>query len=136
MPLHRVTSAIEFCYGHRLLGHEGKCRHLHGHNGLVEVDVDAETLDQLGMVMDFTDVRDKVKGWIDENIDHRMVLARGDPAVQPLTDLGEPLYLLDENPTAENLARHIHDGLAQQGLVLAEVRLWETPSSYATYRVG
>ena len=50
--------------------------------------------------------------------------------------LGEPLYLLDENPTAENLARHIHDVLSRQGLALAEVRLWETPSSYATYRVG
>ena len=98
--------------------------------------MDAEALDELGMVMDFSDVRDRVKGWIDENIDHRMVLARGDPAVRPLTDLGEPLYLLDENPTAENLARHIHDGLSREGLTLAEVRLWETPSSYATYRVG
>ena len=134
MPLHRITKAIEFCYGHRLLQYEGKCRNLHGHNGLLEVDVDAESLDERGMVMDFSDVRDQVKGWIDENIDHRMVLARRDPAVSPLSDMGEPLYLIDENPTAENLAKHIFDKLSQQGLRLTEVRLWETPSSYATYR--
>ena len=136
MPLHRVTRAIEFCYGHRLLDYGGKCRYLHGHNGLLEVDVDAEALDDLGMVMDFADVRDLVKGWIDENIDHRMVLARRDPAVPGLSDLGEPLYLLDENPTAENLARHIYQELVQQGLRLTEVRLWETPTSYASYREG
>ena len=44
------------------------------------------------------------------------------------------MYLLDENPTAENLARHIFENVSQLGVSLSEVRLWETPSSYATYR--
>ena len=136
MPLHRVTRTIEFCYGHRLLDYKGKCRHLHGHNGLLEVDVDAEELDDLGMVMDFGDVRDLVKSWIDENIDHRMVLWRRDPLAAVLTGMGEPVYLLDENPTAENLARHIFLQVSKQGLRLSEVRLWETPSSCATYHEG
>ena len=134
MPLHRVTKTIEFCYGHRLLDYEGKCRHLHGHNGLLEVDVDAEDLDELGMVVDFGDVRDLVKGWVDLNIDHRMVLWSRDPLAAVLIEMGEPVYVLDENPTAENLARHIFRRVSERGLKLSEVRLWETPSSCATYR--
>ena len=134
MPSHGVTKTIDFCYGHRLLDYEGKCRHLHGHNGLLEVDVEAEYLDEQGMVMDFGDVRDVVKGWVDENLDHRMVLWSRDPVVPVLTDMGEPLYLIDENPTAENIAKLIFDQVRGQGLALSEVRLWETPSSYASYR--
>jgi 6-pyruvoyltetrahydropterin/6-carboxytetrahydropterin synthase len=134
MSVHRVTRTIDFCYGHRLLNYEGKCRHLHGHNGLLEVDVEAADLDARGMVVDFGEVRDQVKGWIDENMDHRMLLCREDAVVPLLIDLGEPLYLMDENPTAENIARHIFREVRRQGLQVSEVRLWETPSSYATYR--
>lgn len=133
MP-HRVTRSIDFCYGHRLLNHNGQCRYLHGHNGRLEVDIEAEALDDMGMVVDFGKVRDLVKGWIDSNLDHRMILSRQDPVVPVLQGLNEPLYLVDENPTAENLARLIYDQARQLGLNVAEIRLWETPSSYATYR--
>ena len=134
VPLYRITKAIDFCYGHRLIDYAGKCRYLHGHNGRLEVDIDAEALDNMGMVADFGDVRDLVKGWIDEHIDHRMVLSRLDPLVPLLVESGEPVYLLDENPTAENLARHIFEKVLEQGMTLSEVRLWETPTSLATYR--
>ena len=134
MSVHRVTRTIDFCYGHRLLDYDGKCRHLHGHNGLLEVDVESGELYARGMVVDFGEVRDRVKGWIDENLDHRMLLCREDPVVPLLTGAGEPLYLMDENPTAENIARHIFREVRRQGLQVSEVRLWETPSSYATYR--
>ena len=134
MPLHQITKVIEFCYGHRLLGYVGKCRYLHGHNGLLEVDVDAEALDTMGMVMDFGKVRDVVKGWVDEHIDHRMVLSRLDPVVPLLAESGEPLYLMDENPTAENMARHIFEKVNELGMPLSEIRLWETPTNLATYR--
>ena len=134
--LHKVTKAIEFCYGHRLLDYDGKCRHLHGHNGLLEVDVEAEALDSRGMLMDFSELRDKVKGWVDAHLDHKMLLCRRDPVVPLLTDVGEPLYLMDDNPTAENISRHIYQQVRQMGLNVAEVRLWETPSSYASYREG
>ncbi len=133
MP-HRVTRLIDFCYGHRLLNHDGQCRYLHGHNGRLEVDVEASVLDEMGMVVDFGRVRDIVKGWIDANLDHRMILCRQDPVVPALQGLGEPLFLIDENPTAENLARLIFEQVRRLGLGVAEVRLWETPSSYATYR--
>jgi 6-pyruvoyltetrahydropterin/6-carboxytetrahydropterin synthase len=100
----------------------------------LEVDIEAEALDDMGMVVDFGRVRDLVKGWIDSNLDHRMILCRHDPVVPVLQGLNEPFYLVDENPTAENLARLIYDQTRQLGLDVAEIRLWETPSSYATYR--
>lgn len=131
--MHRVTKTVDFCYGHRLLDYDGKCRYLHGHNGLLEIDVESDSLDELGMVVDFGDVKDVVKGWIDSNLDHRMILSSRDPLVETLKRAGEPLYLMDENPTAENIAKHAFIVAREQGLPVTEVRLWETPSSYATY---
>lgn len=134
MALYKVTKRVDFCYGHRLLDYDGKCRYLHGHNGLLEVDVAAPGVDALGMVVDFTRIKDVVKGWVDANLDHRMILCRRDPLAAVLEDLNEPVYLLDENPTAENIARHIFEKADALGLRLSEVRLWETPDSYAAYR--
>ena len=134
MTRHKVTKTVDFCYGHRLMEYNGKCRHLHGHNGLLEVDLEADSLDSIGMVMDFTRVSDIVKGWVDENLDHKMLLRRDDPVAPLLRDLGEPIYLLDGNPTAENIAMHIYHQAHNQGLKVAEIRLWESPTSYATYR--
>ena len=134
MPTYSVTKTIGFCYGHRLIDHKGKCRNLHGHNGLVEIEVEAEELDELGVVMDFSDIRDMVKGWIDANLDHRMILNRRDEAVPALRTLGEPMYLIDENPTAENISKLIYGQARDMGIDVKEVRLWETPSSYAAYR--
>jgi 6-pyruvoyltetrahydropterin/6-carboxytetrahydropterin synthase len=134
MARHQVTKVIHFSYGHRLLHYDGPCRHLHGHNGVIEVHVASETLDELGMVADFSDIRDLVKGWVDENLDHRMLLCRDDPAVEVLQGMNEPVYLFDRNPTAENIAREIFERARERGLPVSEIRLWETHSSYATYR--
>jgi 6-pyruvoyltetrahydropterin/6-carboxytetrahydropterin synthase len=128
-----VTREIEFCYGHRLLEYEGKCRHLHGHNGKALITLAAEGLDPQGMVLDFGEIKEVVSRWIDENLDHRMILRRDDPAVALFERLDEPLYLLDVNPTAENLAKLIFDVAAARGFPVVEVRLWETPKCYATY---
>ena len=134
MARYKVTKTVEFCYGHRLLEYDGKCKHLHGHNGLLEMDIEADSLDSLGMVMDFTEVRDIVKNWVDDNLDHKMLLRRDDPVAPLLADLGEPVYLLDDNPTAENIAVHIFQQARSRGLNIAEIRLWESPTSYAAYR--
>jgi 6-pyruvoyltetrahydropterin/6-carboxytetrahydropterin synthase len=134
MQRYLVTKTIEFSYGHRLLEHNGKCRYLHGHNGMLEVDIDAEELDSMGMVIDFSRVSEVVKGWVDTNLDHRMLLCRKDPLVDALTRAGEPLYLMDENPTAENIAKLIWQSARSSGLRVSEVRLWETSTSRATYR--
>lgn len=129
----RVTRNIEFCYGHRLLNYDGKCKYLHGHNGLAVITLESAKLDERGMVLDFSDIKNVVSRWINETLDHRMILCRQDPAVPMLEKLGEPLYLIDENPTAENLARLIFNFTASAGFPIIECRLWETPNCFATY---
>ena len=111
----RVTRRIDFCYGHRLLNYDGKCKNLHGHNGRAEITIAADSLDERGMVLDFTDIKRVVTTWVDETLDHRMILHRDDPAVPILRDLGEPMHLLDANPTAENIAKAIGEFAIEQG---------------------
>ena len=130
----RVTREIDFCYGHRLLEYDGKCRHLHGHNGRAVIVIEAPKLNARGMVLDFNDIKRVVSQWIDDNLDHRMLLRRDDPAVELLQKLSEPLYLLDVNPTAENIAKLIFDFTIKSGFPVVETRLWETPRCFATYR--
>jgi 6-pyruvoyltetrahydropterin/6-carboxytetrahydropterin synthase len=129
-----VSREIDFCYGHRLVDYPGKCRHLHGHNGRAEVIFEAGELDSRGMVLDFTEIKRVLNAWIDENLDHRMILQRSDPAVAALRQLGEPLFLMDVPPTAENIAKLIFDTAVERGFPVAEVRLWETPHCAAAYR--
>jgi 6-pyruvoyltetrahydropterin/6-carboxytetrahydropterin synthase len=132
--MYSVTETIWFSYGHRLPGHPGKCAHAHGHNARVEITIAAGALDERGMVVDFAEITSAVSGWIERNIDHRMILRKGDPLAAPLRDLGEPVYLMDESPTAEAIAKLIFDLAVREGLPVAEVRLWETELSVAAYR--
>jgi 6-pyruvoyltetrahydropterin/6-carboxytetrahydropterin synthase len=129
-----VTRELTFCYGHRLLNYAGKCRHLHGHNGKAVITLQADALDELGMVMDFTRLKRVVGGWIDEALDHKMILHKDDPALPELRRQGEPVHVLDVNPTAENIAKLIFDYARAQGFPVVEVTLWETASCCATYR--
>jgi 6-pyruvoyltetrahydropterin/6-carboxytetrahydropterin synthase len=131
--MYRVNREIRFCYGHRLLGHAGKCRYLHGHNARAVIVLEAPRLDELGMVVDFADVKRVVGGWINAHLDHRMILRRDDPALAVLLQQGEPVFVMDVNPTAENLARLLFDFAAEQGLPVLEVHLWETDESFASY---
>lgn len=131
-----VSREIDFCYGHRLLNYAGKCCHLHGHNGRAVITIKAPGLDQQGMVLDFSEIKRTINRWIDDHLDHRMILHRDDPAVPLLEKLGEPMFLIDVNPTAENIAKLIYDYAAAQGLPVVEVRLWETPHCFATYAKG
>ena len=122
--LHKVVKTIDFCYGHRLLDYEGKCRHLHGHNGLLEVEIESESLDHRGMVMDFSDLRGVVKDWVDRNLDHKMLLHKDDPVASLLSEMGEPFYPMEDNPTAENILKHIYRQIRKEGLMVSEMRLW------------
>lgn len=132
--MYLVTKRIDFCYGHRLLDYDGVCKHPHGHNALVEVDVRTDSLDGRNMVVDFSDIKRIVKGWIDRELDHKMILRHDDPLVKPLQELGEPVYVLESNPTVERIARLIFDKAAENGIPVVAVRVWETPTSIAEYR--
>jgi len=131
--MYRVTREIHFCYGHRLLNYDGKCRNLHGHNGRAVVTLEGPALDRLGMLVDFSHIKGVLQKWIDETIDHKMLLHRDDPVLGYLQQKGEPVVVLDVNPTAENIAKLIFDHANSQGLPVIEVRLWETENCYATY---
>ena len=131
--MYLVTKRIEFCYGHRLLDYDGVCKHPHGHNASVEVEVRTDRLDKRNMVADFSDIKRVVKGWIDRELDHKMILRQDDPLVKPLKELGEPMYLLESNPTVERLAKLIYDISREQGLPVSRVTVWETPTSWATF---
>ena len=130
----RVSREIDFCYGHRLLNYDGKCKYLHGHNGTAIITIESAALDERGMVLDFSDIKRVVSTWIDEQLDHRMLLHKTDPVVPLLQKMGEPLFLMDANPTAENIARLIFDFTASRGFPIVECQLWETPRCFATYR--
>jgi 6-pyruvoyltetrahydropterin/6-carboxytetrahydropterin synthase len=130
----RVTREIHFCYGHRLLNYDGKCRNLHGHNGKAVITLESTQLDALGMVVDFSHMKRVVSTWIDATFDHKMILHRDDPILPELHRLGEAVEIVEVNPTAENLAKLIFDYAASQRLPVVEVTLWETENSFATYR--
>lgn len=129
----QVTKQFDFCYGHRLLNYDGKCRHFHGHNGKIEVTLSASQLDEKGMVRDFSGIKQILKAWVDEALDHRMILHEKDPLRSALEKSGEPLFLMKENPTAESLARLVFATAREKGLPVRSVTFWETPSSFATY---
>ena len=131
--MYSVSKRIEFCYGHRLLDYDGVCKHPHGHNAVAEIEVRSGVLDGRNMVCDFSDIKRVVKGWIDREIDHKMILRRDDPLVAPLQALGEPVHLVDSNPTVELIARLIFTYAQEQGFHVVKVRVWETPTSFATY---
>jgi 6-pyruvoyltetrahydropterin/6-carboxytetrahydropterin synthase len=130
----RVTREFEFCFGHRLKDYPGKCRHLHGHNAKVAITLEGDNLDRLGMVVDFVEMKRVLAGWIDETLDHTLLLERDDPLVKTLQSAGEKVLALDTTPTTENLARLVFEYAKGRGLPVVEVTLWETPYSFATYR--
>ncbi len=114
-----------FSSGHALREYKGKCENVHGHNYRVEVRVEGERLNRIGLLVDFTDIKRLVNGVIDR-IDHQF-----------LNDL-EPFDKV--NPSAENIAKYFYDEI-QNGLAANEVpvrvtsiRLWETDTQSATYR--
>jgi 6-pyruvoyltetrahydropterin/6-carboxytetrahydropterin synthase len=132
--MYGVTREIPFCYGHRLLDYAGKCKYLHGHNGTAVISLEGESLDHLGMVVDFSKLKQTLGKWIDDHLDHRMILHRDDPALEYLRAQGEPIYVMDLNPTAENIAKLIFDQSRFFGFPVVEVKLWETASCYAVYK--
>jgi 6-pyruvoyltetrahydropterin/6-carboxytetrahydropterin synthase len=86
------------------------------------------------MVIDFGDINRIVKTWIDQELDHKMLLCKDDPMLKVLQQLNEPCFIMDNNPTAENIAKLIYDYAVSQGLKVSQVRLWETITSFASYK--
>jgi 6-pyruvoyltetrahydropterin/6-carboxytetrahydropterin synthase len=133
-----IMRRIKFCAGHRLFGHGGKCEHFHGHNYMADFFVTGDHVDAVGRVIDFADLKARVKGWIDENWDHSFVVFDQDQNARAALEMVQPkrIFLLPYNPTAENMARYLLEEmcpkvLAGSGARAVRVRLWETDESYA-----
>ena len=131
--MYKVLKEIHFCYGHRLLDYNGKCAHPHGHNGKIEIELASKKLDSRGMVFDFGDVKEIIQKWVDKELDHKMILSRQDPLVKILQKMNEPVFLMNENPTAESMAKLIFDYAQSKKLPVSRVTFWETVSSSATF---
>ena len=131
--MYSVTQELPFCYGHRLLRYPGKCGRLHGHNGLARITLRAAALDGQGMVADFDQIERALRKYLDESIDHRLLLHQDDPLVGPLRAAGEEFVAVEVNPTAENIARLIFDEARRAGFPVAEVQVVEQQGSIASY---
>ena len=96
--------------------------------------MEGSQLDSRGMLVDFGEIKRSLRSWIDGELDHRMILCEQDPALPMLRELNEPVHVIPVNPTAENIAKLIHDYAWSQGFPVVEVALWETATSFATFR--
>ena len=132
--MYKVLKEIHFCYGHRLLNYDGKCAHPHGHNGKIEIELESDELDERGMVFDFGDMKEIIQKWVDKELDHQMILKKQDPLTRVLKEMNEPVFLMNENPTAEALAKLIFDYAVSKKLPISKVTFWETPSSSASFK--
>lgn len=146
-----ATKRVEIDAGHRLMGHGGKCGHLHGHRYAFEVTVEAERLDDVGRVVDFDEIKAHVARVV-EPWDHATILRADDPLLEAIRS-AEPharLVALDVNPTAENLASivgHVVRSLLTfedeaeeverpnpRRVRVVSVVCWETPTGRAEWR--
>jgi len=136
-----MTTAIRritFNAGHRLWKHEGRCEHVHGHNYVVYFHATADKLDKVGRIIDFNVLKSKLGGWIEDNWDHGFICHKDDRVIREALSVieGQKIFLLDENPTAENLAGYLlhvvgPQQLADTGVRLSKVVLWETENCCA-----
>jgi len=101
-----ASRRIQFAYGHRVWKHESKCKHFHGHNGVVWLHARAPELDSLGRVIDFGVLKERIGAWIEQNWDHGFIYNIEDEETEKvLLSLSEQkVFRLDNNPTAEVMA--------------------------------
>lgn len=132
------TRRIQFCAGHRVHLHESKCRNFHGHNYVLLVEAVAPELDAIGRVIDFSVLKDKVGGWIDQHWDHGFLYWQDDyEAKHALSYVNhQKVYSMPTNPTAENMAAYLLDMICPEvlegsGVTVRKVTIWETENCYA-----
>lgn len=140
-----ITKTIEIDMGHRVPNHKSKCRNLHGHRYKIEVGVDDKVITDSGssdegMVIDFSDLKEIMIKEIDEVYDHSFTMHMGDEYYGIFADFkeqGQKINFVGFVPTAEKLAEHwykiIKPKLLERNIKIKFVRVYETPTSTATY---
>jgi 6-pyruvoyltetrahydropterin/6-carboxytetrahydropterin synthase len=124
--MYEVMIEEEFSAAHALRGYRGKCENLHGHNWKVEVYVRGDRLDQIGMLVDFKELKEATRR-VMKLLDH-----------QNLNEL-KP-FDVELNPSSEHLAGFILHKVAEaindDRIQVYKCRVWETPSTCATYEIS
>ncbi len=138
---------IEFDAAHRIINHESKCKMLHGHRYILEASFvrkqNCQILDNLGRVIDFGEIKQIMKSWIDNFLDHNTILSIDDKKIgEEISKItGQKIYYLPENPTAENIAKHliysIFPQIFKHTLVTCfKVKLYETPNCFVEIEIN
>jgi len=152
MPKITAERYHDISAGHRVVGHENKCRHLHGHNYRIHFVCEADTLDEVGRVIDFDVIKERLCMWVENNWDHKFLAWEEDPVISAMVfyllfeDADSEKILSDSivytpfNPTAENMAQHLVQvvGPAQldaTGVTLVSVRIEETAKCSASFHI-
>lgn len=126
--------------GHRVVGHEGKCRFLHGHNYRIHFEIGCKQLDSVGRVIDFSVIKEKLCMWLEDNYDHKFLIWEEDPLLEDLRKITEEsLVVVPFNPTAENIAKHLVTEVAPKQLAgtnttLLCCKVEETQKCAATFK--
>jgi 6-pyruvoyltetrahydropterin/6-carboxytetrahydropterin synthase len=120
--MYALTVKSEFVATHQLLGYQGACENLHSHDWKVEVTIMASQLNELGIVIDFREIK-KVLDEVLENLDHKN-----------LNDLGP---FKKTNPTSENICswlfRELDKRLSFPAIKVNKVTVRETDNYAASY---
>ena len=128
--------------GHRVVGHENKCSHLHGHNFRVHFTVTAEALDDIGRVIDFSVIKAQLCDWLETHWDHRFLMYEADELRIPLQKIAsKDIVSCPFNPTAENMAQYLCEVVGPQqlkgtGCQLIKCTIEETRKCSATYEIS
>ena len=135
---YRVRIELDFASGHRLLDHQGKCVFPHGHTYRAEIWVASDLLNEMGFVADFTELKQKISCWIEDNWDHAFLVNGKDEellsALRSVT--GSRIVVFpDENPSAEVMAGQLYRRVKELcGMEPIKVRVWESPTQYAEFK--
>lgn len=136
-----ITRRFQFCAGHRVFKHEGKCMHPHGHNYVLYATFTATDQDKLGRIIDFSVLKDRLGKWIDQNWDHGFIYFKDDLEIKKTFSANSEwkTYQLESNPTAENMCIHLVEKICPElfdslEIKCIEAELWETENCKATYR--
>lgn len=134
-----IVRTLEIDAAHRVFGHEGKCKDVHGHRYKFNIYARAPELDSLGRVIDFSVIKQRIGSYIDNNWDHGTFLYEKDPLVEIWATekafWGMKYFVMDANPTAENIAKALLM-ISNQLMYNTEVQIhriecFETPNNMA-----
>lgn len=143
MPDIRITKKFRFEMAHVLYGYEGLCRNIHGHSYGLEITLAGKPLQSPGhpkdgMIMDFHELKMLVKKNVTDILDHALMISNlfDTEQTEAFRKLTDRLYVVDFQPTTENILIHIASvlkPLLPSGIALYSVRLYETATSYAEW---